>query len=287
AALAAASAGDVRCTCHRTSGFLVTSGSSSQRGALRAHVTTVGTTKRTKARPPKTHPAAPIGACASDVEGYGGPVSRSQGAIAGRSVGAGPRSRRGAPAAGSALRTRPGARSSGLARWQAAGMGKGRLMRVSHSRFVLLLLLALACSRSAQPDPEQDQESATQSQPDISEVSLDDTSLPTGRLGFDRVSAGQVVPRVRTVSGVVEVAPGSAAVLSAPTDARITKITVEPGQRVEKGDTLMHIEASAVAVVRAELARSRALSERALQLVTQERQLERLNATSTRDSTLA
>lgn len=97
----------------------------------------------------------------------------------------------------------------------------------------------------------------------------------------------QAVPRSLSVGATVEMSPGGAAVLSAPEAARVVRIDVEPGQSVQKGQALMQLDASAVAVARAEIQRGKAISSRASQLVEQEQKLADLNATNQRDRTLA
>jgi RND family efflux transporter MFP subunit len=112
-------------------------------------------------------------------------------------------------------------------------------------------------------------------------------NLNSGRIAVEALQPVDVVPRRLLVSGAVEVMPSGASVLSAPTDARVTRVDVTPGERVKKGTVLVRLEASAVAIARAGLRRSEALEARARGLVEQEEQLERLQATSKRDSTLA
>ncbi len=109
----------------------------------------------------------------------------------------------------------------------------------------------------------------------------------TKRVRLAPLERASEVPRTLLATGTVELRPGGVAVLSAAILARVSSVDVEPGQRVKQGQKLIGLDASAVAVARAEVKRGEALQARAEQLVEQERQLEALNATSQRDSSLA
>ncbi len=151
-------------------------------------------------------------------------------------------------------------------------------------RLLTISLLTVSCEQHAAPDATPTLEHNEGAEPI---VEIPKAALSNGQLRLTRAQVVSHVPRVLTVSGRVEVSPHGASVLSAPTDARVTELLVEPGQHVERGQLIARLDAPAVAVARAELQRSEALRVRAERMVEQEQQLEKVRATSVRDSTLA
>ncbi len=149
----------------------------------------------------------------------------------------------------------------------------------------LFLLVLPSC---AEPAPSAPSPTAVRERTAVeSHVEIPPEALARGDVRMEPVGSVQRVPRRVTVSGRVQVSPNGVAMLTAPTDARVAAVRVEPGQRVERGQVLAQLHAPAVAVARSALQRSEALRLRAQRLVEQERQLEELQATSIRDSSLA
>lgn len=107
------------------------------------------------------------------------------------------------------------------------------------------------------------------------------------RIATVPLEAAGPVPRTLPAAGVVEALPGAVALVSAPDVSRVVKVLVEVGQSVKRGETLLLLDTSAVAVARADMQRGQALSARAEQLLRQEQVLASENATSERDRTLA
>ncbi len=148
-------------------------------------------------------------------------------------------------------------------------------------RLLLGLGVAMASCSETAPTPQHTSE--------MPEAPMSVTLSPGQRphVEVSRLERTRAIPRQIVVNGVVEMLPGGAVDVRAATHARVAGVYVQTGQRVDKGQKLALLSASAVARARAAMLRGQAMKERAQQLVQQEERLQGLNATSVADLTQA